>query len=97
MLNFFHLKDWSISRQRKWGVPIPMLHCDKCGIVSVSKADLPITLNHPAYMKCPKCNRDAKRDTESLDTFLQSCWYYYRFISPHSNQMTESYCNNCSL
>lgn len=99
----YHLHDWSISRQRYWGTPVPMIHCDSsaggCGIVPVPLDDLPVKLPYEVdytpkgkpplataekwlNVKCPKCGKDAKRDAETLDTFFDSSWYYYRYVSP---------------
>lgn len=96
----YHIRDWSISRQRYWGTPVPMIHCEACGIVPVPLKDLPVTLPYEVdftptgkpplatnekwmRVKCPKCGKDAKRDPETLDTFFDSAWYYYRYTSPH--------------
>lgn len=95
----YHLRDWSVSRQRYWGTPVPIIHCEKCGLVSVPEKDLPVELPYnvdyapkgkpplatdEAWMgvKCPKCGAEAKRDAETLDTFFDSAWYYYRYVSP---------------
>jgi leucyl-tRNA synthetase len=95
----YHLRDWSISRQRYWGTPVPMIHCEKCGIVPVPEADLPVDLPYNVdyqpkgkpplasdeewlNVKCPNCKDDAKRDAETLDTFFDSAWYYYRYVNP---------------
>jgi leucyl-tRNA synthetase len=91
----YRLRDWLVSRQRYWGCPIPMVHCDACGIVPVSESDLPIRLpddprfdvpgnpldHHPRwkYVPCPACGKPAKRDTDTLDTFVDSSWYFARF------------------
>ncbi|MBU0631175.1 leucine--tRNA ligase [bacterium] len=93
----FRLKDWGISRQRYWGAPIPLVHCDKCGIVPEKKENLPITLpedaeftgegnpiaNHPTWKncKCPKCGGDAIRETDTMDTFVESSWYFLRYTA----------------
>jgi leucyl-tRNA synthetase len=97
----FRLRDWGISRQRYWGAPIPVVHCDGCGIVPVPEADLPIRLPEEAEMlaggrsplptleafkraTCPRCGReDARRDTDTMDTFVESSWYFDRYCSPH--------------
>ncbi len=94
----YHIRDWSISRQRYWGTPVPMIHCEKCGIVPVPEKDLPVTLPYEVdftpkgkpplasndewlRVKCPKCGGNAQRDPETLDTFFDSAWYYYRYVS----------------
>ncbi|BBO66144.1 leucine--tRNA ligase [Desulfosarcina alkanivorans] len=96
----FRLRDWGISRQRYWGAPIPMIHCDSCGIVPVPEADLPIVLPENADLleggrsplpaldefvrtRCPRCGRDdARRETDTMDTFVESSWYFERYCSP---------------
>lgn len=95
----YHLRDWSISRQRYWGTPVPMIHCPKDGIVPVPYEDLPVELpeiedftpkgkpplaSNETWLnvKCPKCDGQARRDAETLDTFFDSAWYYYRYCSP---------------
>ncbi len=96
----FRLRDWGISRQRYWGAPIPMIHCDTCGAVPVKEEDLPIVLpedadllesggsplGHLDYFKkatCPACgNPDARRDTDTMDTFVESSWYFARYCCP---------------
>ncbi len=93
----FKLKDWGVSRQRYWGAPMPFVHCENCGIVSEEKKNLPIALPedieitgegnpleaHPTwkYCKCPKCARDAVRETDTMDTFVQSSWYFLRYTA----------------
>ena len=96
----YHLRDWSISRQRYWGTPVPIIHCTKCGLVPVPLKDLPVDLPYNVdytpkgkpplatdekwlNVKCPNCSGEAKRDAETLDTFFDSAWYYYRYVSPH--------------
>lgn len=96
----YHLHDWSISRQRYWGTPVPMIHCPDCGIVPVPYDDLPVELPYEVdftpkgkpplatnekwlKVSCPKCGREAKRDAETLDTFFDSAWYWFRYVSPH--------------
>ncbi|PCI32045.1 MAG: leucine--tRNA ligase [Alphaproteobacteria bacterium] len=96
----FRLRDWGISRQRYWGCPIPIVHCDDCGLVPVPKQDLPVKLpddvtfdkpgnplEHHATWKnvdCPKCHKPARRETDTFDTFIDSSWYFSRFCSPKS-------------
>lgn len=98
----YKLRDWGVSRQRYWGAPIPMVHCNKCGIVPESVESLPVELpydvafdkpgnpleNHPKwkYCKCPKCGGEAVRDTDTMDTFVDSSWYFARFCSPEAKQ-----------
>ena len=95
----FRLRDWGISRQRYWGCPIPIIHCDACGDVPVPEDQLPVVLPEdvvpdgagsplarmPEFYqcKCPKCGADAKRETDTMDTFVESSWYYARYASPH--------------
>lgn len=96
----YRLRDWGISRQRYWGAPIPIIHCDTCGIVPVPESDLPIVLPEEANLleggrsplgdldyfkmtRCPKCGReDARRETDTMDTFVESSWYFQRYCSP---------------
>ena len=96
----FRLRDWGISRQRYWGAPIPMIHCDECGIVPVPESDLPVVLPEQVDMleggksplpglddfvrvSCPQCGRsDARRETDTMDTFVESSWYFERYCSP---------------
>jgi len=98
----FRLKDWGISRQRYWGTPIPMLYCDKDGIVPVPEKDLPVILPEnveitqtggsplqrvPEFLnvKCPKCGGAARRETDTMDTFVDSSWYFYRYPDAHND------------
>ncbi len=96
----FRLRDWGISRQRYWGAPIPMIHCDGCGIVPVPEEELPVVLPEQVDMlpggksplpalddfvrvSCPRCGRsDARRETDTMDTFVESSWYFERYCSP---------------
>ncbi|MFA6606665.1 MAG: leucine--tRNA ligase, partial [Sphingomonas sp.] len=93
----FRLRDWGVSRQRYWGTPIPIIHCDACGAVPVPKDRLPVILpedvtfdipgnpldRHPTWkhVACPACGADARRETDTLDTFVDSSWYFIRFAS----------------
>ncbi len=97
----YRLRDWGVSRQRYWGCPIPMIHCQTCGVVPVPEQDLPVVL--PTDVKfegvrsplttmssfldvpCPKCGEPARRETDTFDTFMESSWYYARFASPDAN------------
>ena len=98
----FRLRDWLISRQRYWGNPIPMIHCEHCGIVPVPEKDLPVLLPEnldlaagetlaecPAFYEttCPVCGRPARRETDTMDTFTCSSWYYLRYTDPHNDQL----------
>lgn len=97
----FRLRDWGVSRQRYWGCPIPVIHCDACGIVPVPKQDLPVQLpddvtfdkpgnpldHHPTWkhVNCPTCGKAARRETDTCDTFVDSSWYFARFCSPRAD------------
>ena len=95
----YKLKDWCISRQRYWGAPIPIIYCDKCGIVPVLEKDLPVELPNEVALtgeggsplakvesfvncKCPRCKARARRETDTMDTFVESSWYFLRYCSP---------------
>jgi leucyl-tRNA synthetase len=94
----FRLRDWGISRQRYWGCPIPVIHCETCGVVPVPEKDLPVRLpddvtfdkpgnpldRHPTWknVACPQCGKQARRETDTMDTFVDSSWYFARFTDP---------------
>lgn len=97
----YRLRDWGISRQRYWGAPIPVIHCDSCGAVPVPEEQLPVLLpgSRPPYgshaplhqqedfytVACPKCGQAAKRETDTMDTFMESSWYFARYASPRAD------------
>jgi leucyl-tRNA synthetase len=97
----YRLRDWGVSRQRYWGAPIPVIHCEKCDIVPVPEDQLPVTLpddvtfdvpgnpldRHPTWkhVNCPQCGGPARRETDTFDTFIDSSWYFARFCSPRSD------------
>ncbi|KAA1175483.1 leucine--tRNA ligase [Rhizobium tropici] len=101
----FRLRDWGISRQRYWGCPIPVIHCDDCGVLPVPKQDLPVrlpddvTFDQPGnpldrhatwrHVACPQCGKDARRETDTMDTFVDSSWYFARFTAPWESQPTD--------
>ncbi|CUH79343.1 Leucine--tRNA ligase [Tritonibacter multivorans] len=106
----FRLRDWGLSRQRYWGCPIPVVHCDDCGVVPEKKENLPIALpydedgkpidfsvpgnpldRHPSWRdcKCPNCGKPAKRETDTMDTFVDSSWYFARFTAPKAETPTD--------
>ncbi|MES0862385.1 leucine--tRNA ligase [Ruegeria sp. SCPT10] len=107
----YRLRDWGLSRQRYWGCPIPVVHCEKCGTVPEKKENLPIELpyddgngkpidfsipgnpldRHPNWRDtpCPACGAPAKRETDTMDTFVDSSWYYARFTAPHAETPTD--------
>ncbi|MBW8283437.1 MAG: class I tRNA ligase family protein, partial [Rhizobium sp.] len=100
----FRLRDWGISRQRYWGCPIPVIHCEACGVVPVPKADLPVKLpddvtfdvpgnpldRHATWrhVACPQCGKNARRETDTMDTFVDSSWYFARFTAPREDLPT---------
>ncbi len=100
----YRLRDWGVSRQRYWGCPIPIIHCDECGVVPVPEKDLPVKLpddvtfdrpgnpldHHPSWkhVACPSCGGRALRETDTMDTFVDSSWYYARFTAPHASEPT---------
>ena len=106
----FRLRDWGISRQRYWGCPIPIIHCETCGIVPVPAKDLPVKLpddatfdkpgnpldRHPTWKHCdcPKCGQPARRETDTMDTFVDSSWYYARFTNPQSDTPIDTQAAN---
>ncbi|MBI1417010.1 MAG: leucine--tRNA ligase [Limimaricola sp.] len=101
----FRLRDWGLSRQRYWGCPIPVVHCATCGVVPERKENLPVRLpddvtfdvpgnpldRHPTWRDCacPKCGQPARRETDTMDTFVDSSWYFARFTAPHSATPTD--------
>ncbi|HEX2020269.1 MAG TPA: leucine--tRNA ligase, partial [Aurantimonas sp.] len=109
----FRLRDWGISRQRYWGCPIPVLHCDACGVVPEKRDNLPIRLpddidfdkpgnpldRHATWREatCPKCGGPAQRETDTMDTFVDSSWYFARFTAPQAEEPTDPQAANAWL
>jgi len=106
----FRLRDWGISRQRYWGCPIPIIHCESCGDVPVPEKDLPVVLPEdvtitgrgsplakmPEFYECscPKCGSKARRETDTMDTFVESSWYYARYACPDADKMLDARANH---
>ena len=99
----YRLRDWSMSRQRYWGCPIPIIYCDDCGIVPVPEEDLPVLLpdiddylpkgkaplaSNEEWMRvpCPSCGKEGRREADTMDTFVDSSWYFLRYVDPHNDQ-----------
>jgi leucyl-tRNA synthetase len=99
----YRLRDWSFSRQRYWGCPIPIIYCDDCGVVPVPESDLPVVLPEVddyrpkgvpplasneewLHVPCPKCGKPGRREADTMDTFVDSSWYFLRYVDPHNDQ-----------
>jgi leucyl-tRNA synthetase len=99
----YRLRDWSFSRQRYWGCPIPIVYCDDCGVVAVPESDLPVVLPQVSdyrpkgvpplasneewlYVACPTCGKQARREADTMDTFVDSSWYFLRYVDPRNDQ-----------
>ena len=109
----FRLRDWGVSRQRYWGCPIPVLHCEVCGVVPEARDNLPVKLpddidfdkpgnpldRHPTWRQatCPQCDGAALRETDTMDTFVDSSWYFARFTAPHADEPTNPQAANAWL
>ena len=105
----FRIRDWGVSRQRYWGCPIPIIHCKSCGIVPENEKNLPVKLPQKVKpdsttstfkimpdlyeTNCPQCGNKAKRETDTLDTFMESSWYYARYTCPTANKMLDDEAN----
>ena len=100
----YRIRDWGVSRQRFWGAPVPIIYCEKCGVVPVPEKDLPVELpDHAAFTgtgesplagvpefvntACPKCGGDARRETDTMDTFVDSSWYFFRYCDPRNESL----------
>lgn len=104
-VSHYRLRDWGVSRQRYWGCPIPIIYCKTCGMVPVPEKDLPVVLpddidfnssshslsSHPTWkhVNCPTCGQAAERETDTLDTFVDSSWYFARFCNPYTNDVID--------